>query len=191
MFRCSGDISPAAATSSALGPGCDARRARIDARQRFANEAGPGRIRRRFRQQRAPDRGRFLRAPVLLGGKPEEIARPDVARIEAKRALERRLGLGGDDAVLRAGQRLAEIGLALRRSGRAAAAHSPRLHRVVVAPKPHIDRPEHLPAAAILRILLQMRLDPADQFHDRALLGSAIAPRRLRLPVSSGEPSVR
>ena len=85
-------------------------------------------------------------------------------------ALERGLGFGGDDAVRGADQRLAEIGLALGARAVEPQRIAPRLHGVVEAAEPQVDRRDDLPAAAVLGILLEMRLDLRHQRVERALL---------------------
>ena len=98
------------------------------------------------------------------------------------RALERRFGLGGDDAVLRAGQRFAEIGLALGGRRRAAAARScapsPRrrsgraAYRPARAPPSRGHRPDFAPDAP----------RPVPTSSTIGLCsGGRVAPRRLRL----------
>ena len=141
----------------------------------------PGRPRARppmpLRAGFATSRRPPLAVPSCSAARPSEIARLDNRSDPANGAIESFFGFGGDDA---AGAPVSASPRSVSRRGCAQEAQriAPRLHRIVVAAKPHIDRPDHLPAAAILGILLQMRLDPAEQLGDRALLRANFTPSR-------------
>ncbi len=135
--------------------------------QLAAHEADPRRVFRRTDHHRAPDRYGIGPAAILLGREAEKVASLHVLRIERDRPFERRLRLGRDDAVGATDQRLAQIRLPL--SGLAAQAKQVAacLDGLIETPEPQIDRSDHLPAAGILRIGLQMRLDLQHKVVDR------------------------
>ena len=117
-MRCSSLMFAAAATSSALGPAASGNAAAGDPRQRRTHEVGPRRAGRGLASMARQMLGGAFAVAVLLGGKAKKKRALALVRIERHGAIERRLGLGGDDAVRRRDQRLAEIGLARRRSRR-------------------------------------------------------------------------
>ena len=128
------------------------------------------------------------RSPAASFGRPScSAARPEKYRARKspgsrrERAIERGPGFSGDDAVRRAGQGLAEVGLAHGGRFQQPQRIAPRLHGVVVAAEPHIDRADDLPAAAVLGIAFEMRFHPRDQIGNGPLLRRQFAPRRLGL----------
>ncbi len=96
-------------------------------------------------------------------------------------ALERGLGLVGDDAVRRRGQRLAEIGLAVGALALERQQFAARGDGVVEAAEAQIDRRQHFLAARVVRIAFQMRLDLRDHRRDRALWMRVLEPGGERL----------
>ena len=149
--RCSGDKlgsrprCPPRSGRAAAPPHRDRRAPAIPARSRPSRRRPARRPAACARPRPLPSDGRPARRQA-----PENSAPGNRRRSRRSARSNASLGLGGDDAVGGAGQRLAEIGLAL--GGRAEQPQhvAPRLHRVVVAAEPHIDRAEHLPAAAVL-----------------------------------------
>ena len=87
------------------------------------------------------------------------------------RPLERSLGLRRHDPVGGGDLRLTVVGLARRTCTVEPQRIAPRLHRILIATEPHVDRRDDVPATTILRIALQMGLDLRDQAVDRAGLG--------------------
>src|SRR6478609_5793091 len=159
-----------------------------DPRERGLHQRPPRRIRRRFRQQRAPDIGGIVLASVLLGGETEKIVRLGVVGAERARALELGLGLGGHDAAGGGRDRFAEIGPALCALAIVGERVAIGAHRVVEAAKPFQHGRDHVPAAPVGRILFQMLLDLHDQILERlrhARPGSAL-PLRQRKVLESG-----
>ncbi len=139
-------------------------------------EFGPGVI-----EHVAPDRRRLGALPVLVRRDAEKEARLGIFRVRHQRALERGLRLVGDDAVRGRHQRLAEIGLAVGAWTIDPQRIAPRLHGILEAAEPHVDRPDHLPAAAILGIFRKMVLDLRDQRVERAILQRGCGAARERL----------
>ena len=137
------------------------------ARECGLHQRTPRRIGRRFCQHRLPDRTAASLAAVLLGGEPQEIARLDLVGVHRTRALELGLGLAGDDAAGGCRQRLAEIGAALGTVAAIGDRVAPGPDRIVVAAEPRKHRRQHGPAAAVGRIVLQMRLDLGNQIVER------------------------
>ena len=118
---------------------------------------------------------------VLIGGKPEEVARLHVAAVKRDRLLERGLRVRGDDPVGGEHQRLAERSFAFSRVAIEAKRIAPRPHRVLEAPEPRIDRRDHLPAATILRIAREMRLHLRNEAVDGLRAAGSDKARRKRL----------
>src|SRR6185295_10207777 len=102
----------------------------------------------------------------------------DVRRVARERALKSRLGLVGDDAVRGSEQRLGEIGLAVGVGAIETQRVAARLHGIVEAAEPQIDWRHHLPAAAILGIAREMRLDLRNEAFERAVLRRRIGAAR-------------
>jgi len=107
------------------------------------------------------------RSAILLGGEAEKIAGLGFLRVARNRPFEGSLGFGGHDSTGCGRFSLTQIGFTS--CSRAVELHGllARLHRVIEAPKPGIDRSEHFPAGAVIGARGQMRLDLADQTGDR------------------------
>ena len=110
-------------------------------------------------------------------------------RLEFERPLEGGLGVRGDLAAGDGGNGFAEPGFA----GRRRAEQLDRLlichDGIVVAADPQIDRRQHVPAAAVIRKLLKMRLGARDQLVDRLFAGSTASRAASGCDGMSGEPS--
>src|SRR4029077_19220504 len=132
--------------------------------------------------QCAPRRGGLRAIAVLLGCKPEKVARLHSVRIECDRPFERSLSLRRHDPIGGEYQRLAERSLALRRRAIEPKCIAPRPHRVIETPEPDIDRRDHLPAASVVRIALKMGLHRCNQSIDR-LIGAGSGKTRGERPV--------
>jgi hypothetical protein len=148
----------------------------------------PGRAGPDSATSRARSRPAFSGWPSCCAATAEEETRLVVLRVVRQRALERRLGSRGDDAVRLRHQRLAEIGLAIGARAIEAQRIAPRLHGIVEPLEPHVDRRRHLPAAAVSGFLLQMRFDLRNQPVERAVLQRRRVAAGERLPGNCGEP---
>ena len=105
---------------------------------------------------------------ILLGGKPKEIARLHIAAIEGKRMLERGLRFRRHHAIGGKNQRFAKRGLTFGCVAIETKGVTSRAHCFVEAAEPQIDRCDHLPAASILRIALEMHLHLCNETGERA-----------------------
>ena len=109
-----------------------------------------------------------------MRGHPEEEARLWMPCVLRGRPFERRLGVLRDDAVRRSDQGFAEIRLKVCFTSFVLAVDpqciAPRLHGVIEAAEPHVDRRDYLPAAAVFGIFLKMRFDLCDERIERAVL---------------------
>ena len=196
---CSGEIWPAAAISAAPEPGASG-----DAALGRGGSVAPGSTRNsasrtppvgpvagRALQKPAPDLRASFGRPSCSATRPEKYRARKSPGSRRERAIERALGLGGDDSVRRAGQ--------APRRGRPRAPRSipqpqriaPRLHGVVVTAEPHIDRADDLPAAAVLGITFEMGFHPRDQIGNGPLSGGSSRRAAWDCAGRSGEPSVR
>src|SRR5262249_62259948 len=120
--------------------------------------SAPGATARAPRKHGAPNRNGLSRLAVLLGRNAEEVARLDVPAIELDGARERVPGFRRELAITRRHQRLTEPRLALRRLAAEGKCIAPRFNGIFDASKPQIDRRDHLPAAAVVRIASEMAL---------------------------------
>ena len=84
------------------------------------------------------------------------------------RALKSGLGIGGDDAVGQRHQRFPVIGFAHGVGTVEMQRIAARLHGLLETAKPHVDRRDHLPAAAVARIALKVGFDLRHQCIDRS-----------------------
>ena len=110
-----------------------------------------------------------------------KITRLGFPRIKRQRALKSLLGFRRDDAFGLRRERFAEIGFA--RASRTVVVNraAQRAHGIIIAAESHIDWSHHFPAAPVLWIACQMRLDLRHQLFDGRRLGS-LGARRERLP---------
>ena len=91
---------------------------------------------------------------------------PGACRLQRVRRLEGSARLGGHDAALGGEDGLAEPALPRRRRPEQADGVAVCRDGVLAAAEPLVDRRDHLPALAVLRRILEMRLDPGDQHLD-------------------------
>ena len=145
------------------------RRLTFDACERGAHLAHPMRTGRRIGNKIAPDLGSLVALSILLGGDAEIVAGADCGAVERDRAHERRLGGVGHDAVCFRHQGLAEIGFALGIFAKKLQNFTPGIYGIGVTAELQINRRQDLPAAAIIRISLQVRLDLGHHDFDRSL----------------------
>ena len=124
---------------------------------------------------------RLVAIPVLLGGLREIEARLHRRRIERQRLLEGGAGVRGDDAVLRADERLAVGGEAGGRLAQEADRGGVGFRAILEAAGAQIDRCDDFPAASVLRMRRKMRLDPRERGGEIHLLLALLHARGERL----------
>ena len=108
-----------------------------------------------------------------------------------QRALERCFRVRGHDAVRGARQGFPKIRLALPVGTEQTQHVAPRLHRIVEAAKPHVDRADDFPATGVLGVGFEMRFDLRDQrFIERSSTGASCR-AAWGWPGSRGEPNAK
>ena len=138
----------------------------FNAGERLAHHINPSCIGGGARNQRTPNGGGLGTVAILLGREAEEITGRDVLAVERGRPFERRLCLRRHDAVGGEHDRLAERRFARRGPVVEPKRVAPGLDGILETPEPQVHRCDHFPAAAIVGIALEMRLDPGDErFH--------------------------
>ena len=136
---------------------------RFEPRECVANNLGPLRIFRRFGQQRAPYPGGVFPPTVLLGREALIKTGAHVAGIETDGCVERLLRFRRDSTVIECDECLAQIGLTLRCGFEQAQSVGASFCGIFISSKPHVDRRDHFPSAAVVWILREVRLDPREQ----------------------------
>src|SRR6202521_5765110 len=111
----------------------------------------------------APNAERVVAPTLLHGGEPKEEEPLGVRQVELHCPLEGRARLLVDTAAGHRDQRFAVVGFAVGARPEQAKRFAARIRRLLVAAEACIDRRHHFPAAAVVGVLLEMRLDAPQQ----------------------------
>ena len=171
--------------AQALGP--------FELRQRLTHHRDPRRAGRNVLQHVAPDRHRLLPAcPSCCSRDAEEEARLEIVPGSASSARSNAAFASAVDHPIRfRHQRLAEIGLAFGACAIEPQRIAPRLHGIFETTDAHVDRADHLPAAAILGFFSRCSSTCATRRSSGRSCNGTVSRLASGWPGNCGEPSAR